>query len=279
MPIVTVDSNVDVFVQVWGEGEPVFLVHGWPLSSRMFEYQIPALVTHGFRVVAMDLRGYGLSDKAWSGNDYDTWANDIGRVIRALGLRDVALVGFSMGGAIAAHHVATDKDSRVSKLLLCAAAAPCMIKKADNPNGVPAELWHSFVEAEITDRAKFKHDFTANFFAAPVSPELSHWFEAIGMEADAHASLRGLEELRDRDLRSDLSKIRIPTRILHGVNDRIVPFGLGEEQHRLIARSELVRFERSGHGLFFDEKNKFTAEVLRFLGESMDEQMTVPVTA
>jgi non-heme chloroperoxidase len=277
--MINVDNNVDVFVQDWGSGNPVFLVHGWPLSSRMFEYQIPALVTHGFRVVAMDLRGYGLSSTPWAGNDYDTWADDIGRVIRALGLQNVTLVGFSLGGAIAAHYVATDSTSRVSKLLLCAAAAPCMIKKADNPNGVPAELWNDFIEAEITDRAKFKHTFNANFFATPVSPELSHWFEAIGMEVDAHASLRGLEELRDRDLRSELGKIRVPTRILHGVNDRVVPFGLGVEQQRLIAGSELVRFERSGHGLFFDEKDKFTAELLRVLGEPVSEQIVVPVVA
>jgi pimeloyl-ACP methyl ester carboxylesterase len=258
MPMINVAKNVNLYVEDWGTGKPIVCVHGWPLSHRMFEYQAPAIVNHGFRVVTLDLRGYGQSDKPWEGNDYDTWANDIGQVIKELNLRDVTLAGFSMGGAIAMHYVATHKDARVTKLALLAAAGPCFIKKADNPGGVPREAWDRFIQAEMEDRAKFKHEFNKNFFNSSVSTELSHWFEAIGMEVSAHASLRGLEELGDRDLRQEISAISIPTRVFHGVKDRIVPFAMADEQKRLIKGAEVVRFEKSGHGLFYDEGEKLT---------------------
>ncbi len=267
MPKINVGQEIEIFVQDWGEGKPVFLVHGWPLNHQMFEYQVPTLVSNGFRVVALDLRGFGLSGKPWHGCDYDTWANDIGYVIRALGLHDVALCGFSMGGAIALHYMAKTGAPQITKLALFAAPLPSMIKKADNPNGVSIEQWNQFIDAESDDRARFKKEFAASFFNKPVSAELLRWFEALGMQVDAHASLRGLEEMRDRDLRAELSSITVPTKIFHGINDKVVPFALGEEQNRLIADSELVRFEQSGHDLFYGERAKFTTELLRFLRE------------
>jgi pimeloyl-ACP methyl ester carboxylesterase len=279
MPMVNVAKDVNVFVQDWGKGKPLLLIHGWPLSHRMWEYQAAGLVNHGHRVLAVDLRGYGYSDKPWDGNDYDTWANDIGKIIKDRNLRDITLAGFSMGGAIAMHYAATANDSRISKLALLAAAGPCLIKKADNPSGVPRQVWDKFLQAESEDRAKFKHEFNKSFFNKPVSQELNHWFEAIGMQVDAYASLRGLEELEERDLRQELPSINVPTRIFHGVKDKIVPFALAEEQKRLIKGAELVRFENSGHGMFLDENDKLFEELLRFHEEEVSKKISMQVAA
>lgn len=268
MPRIEVSPGVQLYVQDWGEGRPMVLVHGWPLSHRSFEYQMVPLVQRGYRVVALDLRGFGWSDKPWEGNDFDTWAHDVGEVIRALDLNHVTLAAFSTGGAVAMHYVATAGDPRVTKLALLAAAGPCMTARPDNPKGIPPQVFDEFVQADLADRARFKHDFGAAFFHHPVSPELARWFEDMGMEVSAWASVRALEELRDRDLRPEMGRIRIPTRIFHGVHDRVVPFALGaEEQQRTIAGSTVVRFENSGHALFYEERDKLTEELARFADE------------
>ncbi|MCL1977872.1 MAG: alpha/beta hydrolase [Candidatus Bathyarchaeota archaeon] len=279
MPMVNVAKDVNLYVQDWGKGKPIVLIHGWPLSHRMWEYQASGIVNHGYRVVAIDLRGYGYSDKPWEGNDYDTWASDIGKVIKDRNLHDVTLVGFSMGGAIAMHYVATTNDSRISKLALLAAAGPCLIKKTDNPQGIPRQIWDGFLQAEIQDRAKFKHEFNKSFFNKPVSQELNHWFEAIGMQADAHASLQGLEELGAHDLRTEISTIKIPTRSFHGLKDKIVPFAMAEEQKKLIKGLEIVKFENSGHGMFIDEDDKLFEELLLFHEEEIGRKVPMQIAA
>jgi pimeloyl-ACP methyl ester carboxylesterase len=263
MPKVEVAKGVELFVQDWGAGPPIVFVHGWPLSHRMFENQMLFLADRGFRAIGIDLRGFGESAKPWDGNDYDTWARDTGKVIEALDLRDVTLAGFSMGGAIAMHY-ASRNSPRVTRLALLAAAGPYMIAAPGNQHGVPRDAWNGFLQGEVADRAKLKRDFGESFFHNPVSPQLARWFEDIGMQASPRASLRGLEELRDRDLRSELAAIRVPTRIFHGVEDQIVPFALSGEQQRLIRGASVVRFENSGHGLFIDEKEKLNQELAKF---------------
>ena len=277
--MVNVSHDTRLFVQDWGKGKPIVLIHGWPLSHRMFEYQAADLVSHGHRVVALDLRGYGESDKPYEGNDYDTWADDVGKIMRDRSLRNVTLAGFSMGGAIAMHYVATRNDPKVTKLALLAAAGPCLIRKHDNPGGVPRQLWDKFLELESQDRANFKHVFNRDFFAKPVSMEMQHWLEVIGMQVSAHASLRGLEELGDRDLRQEMVEIKVPTRIFHGVKDKIVPFALAEEQKRMINGAEIVRFLSSGHGLFMDERERLFKELLRFHEENISEKAPMQIPA
>lgn len=269
MPMVNVAHDVKVFIQDWGKGKPIVLIHGWPLSHRMFEYQASDIASHGSRAVAVDLRGFGESDKPWEGNDYDTWADDVGKVIKDRNLKDVTLAGFSMGGAIAMHYAATHDDPRVTKLALIAAAGPCLTRKRDNPVGVPRQVWDKFLEAEARDRANFKHVFVKDFFAKSLSLELQHWLESLGMQVSARASLRSLEEMGDRDLRQELNGVKIPTRIFHGAKDKIVPIAMAEEQKRLINGAALVRFLASGHGLFLDEKDKLFEELIKFHEEDL----------
>jgi non-heme chloroperoxidase len=233
----------------------------------MFDAQSMELPARGVRVVAMDLRGFGMSTKTWEGLDYDTWASDVGRVISILGLKNATLAGFSMGGAIAAHYVATSGDPRITKLALLAAPVPRLQAAADFPEGVPAEAISAIIEAEHGDLAKAKSDFSRNFFATEVSPELGRWYDQMGLQAPSRSTVRGFEELRDRDLRSEIARIDIPTRIFHGVNDRIVPFAIGQAQSRLIKNAQLVPFEHGGHGFCYEERDRLNDELEKFVNE------------
>lgn len=262
---IEVEPGVRLFVQDWGAGIPVVFIHGWPLNHKVFEYQMVPLMRAGHRVIGIDLRGFGQSDKPWQGNNYDTWADDIRKVIETLDLHKVLLAGFSMGGAIAMHYAATNNDPRVTKLALMGAAGPLFSKRSDNPNGIPLEEIEALINAAIADRSKLAYDLGVTNFHTPTSPEFCRWLESIRMEASPHATICGLEELRDRDLRSELKNIHIPTRIFHGVYDQVVPFQLAEEQHRFIKNSLIIPFYSSGHGLYYDERDKLNEELMRFI--------------
>lgn len=264
--MIEVERGVSVHVQDWGAGKPIVLVHGWPSSHRIFERQMLDLARRGYRVVGIDQRGFGKSDTPWHGNDYDTWASDIGAVIKALGLRDVTLAGYSMGGAIAAHYVATQRDPRVTKLVLLSAAGPYLTATDDNPLGMPPEFFDGIIQGVLTDRAGFFHDFMPGMFHSTPSPAYVSWFEEMVTRGSLLATVRGMEEARDRDLRAEFASIEIPTTIIHGVHDQVVPFAFGEEQQRLIAGSTLVPFEQSGHALFFDEAERLSDELAHVAG-------------
>ncbi|TAJ99532.1 MAG: alpha/beta hydrolase [Candidatus Manganitrophaceae bacterium] len=263
MPFIKVAERVNLFVQDWGTGEPIVFIHGWPLSHRIFEYPMRVLA-QCYRVIGIDLRGFGQSDKPWEGNDYDTWSNDIAQVIRALDLREVMLVGFCMGGAIAVNCLATHSDLPVTKLALLAATVP-----AAAPTPETQKLFRGFIEQNLADPAKFVHDFIAGGFQNPPSAESLRWLEERGAAASLHAQERGLEELLNCDLTEEMAQIGIATRIFHGLYDRVVPFTDAETQRRLIRGAEIVRFEKSGHALYWEEKEKLTEELAGFAFEKI----------
>ncbi len=264
---IEVEPGVEIHVQDWGEGRPIVFVHGWPFNLRMFDAQSMELPAREIRVVALDLRGFGLSTKTWEGLDYDTWASDVGRVISILGLNDVTLAGSSMGGAIAAHYVATSRDPRVAKLALLAAALPSLKAGPDLPDGVPLNTIQGIIDGEHGDIAKAKSAFVESYFSTDVSPELRRWYGDMGLQAPPRSTVRGFEEIRDRDLGDELRSIEVPTRIFHGVNDRIVPFALGQLQSKLIKGAKLVRFETGGHGLCYEERDRLNDELEKFVNE------------
>jgi len=263
---IEVEPGVHLFVEDWGEGRPILFVHGWPLSSRMFDFQAMELPKRGIRVIAFDLRGFGRSSKTWELN-YDIWARDIGRIISELGLRNVTLAGFSMGGAIAAHYAAMSGDRRVTKLALMAAAAPRLVAGPDFPEGLPLEAVQSIIDGERMDPAKGKSNFGSMFFSTDASPELRRWYDNIGMVAPPHSTIRGFEEIRDRDLRREVGAIQIPTRIFHGVHDKVVPFALGQLLNRMIDGSSLVQFDIGGHAFCYEEQDRVNDELERFVVE------------
>jgi non-heme chloroperoxidase len=257
---IEVEAGVRVFIQDWGEGKPIVLVHGFPFNGRIFDAQTTELSERGYRTVTIDLRGFGRSDKTWAGNDYDTWAKDIRTVIETLDLRDAALVGFSMGGAVAAHYAATQTDGRVTKLILLAAAAPIAAPRPEDK-----QLIDGFIEGLKTDQHAFSTAFVQNAFSKPLSPEYLRFVSEMGGQASLRTLIRAQEELRSRDLVEEMSGIKIPTLICHGTLDKVVPFAAGEAQAQIIEGAKLVRFESSNHGLFYDERDKLTDEIAGFV--------------
>jgi pimeloyl-ACP methyl ester carboxylesterase len=259
-----VAKGVNLFVQDWGKGKPIVFVHGWPYGHRIFEYQMMKLAKNGYRAIGFDLRGYGYSERPWEGNDYDTWAKDLGWVIKNLDLHDVTLVGYCMGGAVAAHYWATSKDSRVSKLALVSTALPWAASTPDE------QKWYdATIKSCYEDQAKCTWDFTSNLFHKPASAEYHRWLVDLGRIASWYATIRGLEEMRDRDLSSELGKITIPTRIYHGVYDKVIPFRKAEALQKYIKGSTLVRCENSGHAIYWDEKDNFADALEKWVSESL----------
>lgn len=268
MPYVEVDEDVKLFVQDWGSGKPIVFVHGWPLSHEMFEYQLTQLPSRGYRCIALDLRGYGKSDKPWGDHSFDVMADDVRKVLDVLDLQEVTLAGFSMGGAIALHYTGRHDGARLARLALLGAATPCLTRKPDFPQGLDNQTFDNFLQACRTDRAQLNAEFgKATFSHKPVSPAFADWFTSLGMQASAHATAMGVIALRDSDLRPDLARVRIPTLICHGVHDQVAPIAVtAEVNHAGIEGSELVRFENSAHGLFYDQREKLNEELVRFIG-------------
>lgn len=268
MPYVEVDPGVKVYVEDWGSGKPIFFIHGWPLSHKMFEYQFTQLPKHGYRCIGIDLRGFGKSDKPWGDYNYNVFADDVKKVLETLNLRDVTLAGFSMGGAITMHYMGRHFGERVSKIALLGAAAPCFTKRPDFRYGLEKSACDDFIKACYTDRAQLLVNFGKIFFYKEdaVSPKLGDWFHSLGMEASPHATAMCLVELRDADLREDMAKINVPTGIFHGTQDKICPFDLAEVMSKGIKGSKIIRFEKSGHGLVVDEMEKFNQELMQFVG-------------
>lgn len=263
MPMFEVAPGVQLFAQNWGSGKPLLFIHGWSDNHRVFEYQMLKLAEWGYQAIGVDLRGFGLSDKPWDGNDYDTWADDVEKVIAMLDLQEVLLIGYSMGGAVAAHYAATRQDPRVTQLALLGATMPYY---ASTP--VIKQMLDALIEGTLADHGKMAHEWLRRIIHTHLSIVLSLWYEQASTLVSLRAALCGLEELRDRDLRPEIGNIRIPTRIFYGVHDKVVPFALIEEQLRLIPDSTLVRFEHSGHMLYYDEKDKLNEELAKFATQS-----------
>ncbi|MBC8015330.1 MAG: alpha/beta hydrolase [Sporomusaceae bacterium] len=267
MHYIEVEEGVRVFVEDLNpcEGPTVLFIHGWPVDHRMFEYQFNHLPKYGFRCIGMDLRGFGKSDRPWQGYCYNSLADDIRSVIEALHLRDITLLGFSMGGAISVRYMARHAGYGVSKLALVSAAVPVFTQRMGYPFGLPKEEVNKIIRQTYTDRPKMISDFGEKFFAKNISRDFRTWFNGLGLEASGHATAMTAMSLRDEDLRRDLQQICVPTGIFHGVHDQIVPFSSAQQTHQYIKGSILLPFERSGHGLFYDELDKFNYCLCQFL--------------
>ena len=266
MPYLKVEKGVRIFFEDLNScGKPVLFIHGWPVNHKMFEYQFNQLPKKGFRCIAIDIRGFGKSDKPWEGYCYNRLADDVLCVIETLGLDDITLVGFSMGGAIATRYMARYAGYGVSKLALVSAAVPLFTQRPDYPYGIPISQVNDLICQTYTDRPKMLNDFGSKFFASNVSGEFRNWFNGLGLEASGHATAMTAISLRDEDLRKDAQQIFVPTAIFAGLQDQIVPFANAEQMHHYVDGSILIPFKLSGHGLFFDELKKFNHYLTQFL--------------
>ncbi len=238
--------------------ETVLLIHGWPLSNRMYEYQLEPLICRGYRVVTLDLRGFGSSDAPAGGYCYDQMAADIYSAVRAMGLCGFTLVGFSMGGAIALRYMRLFKGFGVKKLILLAAAAPSWTQRPGFPYGLTRQYVNGLIQQASTDRpalaCSFSHD---QLFASPQSEAVKNWFNDIALSASGIGTVRAATALRDEDGRQDLAAVCVPTSIIHGAKDVVVLNDLANAQHQGIKGSKLYTLQNSGHGVFYDELKRF----------------------
>lgn len=267
---VEVAPNVRLHITDLGEGKPVVLIHGYPLSDAMWEYQYHALVNAGYRVIGITLRGFGQSDKPYGKYDYDQFADDIKVVLDKLDIQDATIGGHSMGGAIALHYVAKYNGAHISKLALFSAAAPCHTKRPDYPYPFfTKEDITKWVNLNNTDRPALLVALGEKFTLSPtsLSPGIGAWLGGLEMQSSPYAMEQALIALRDEDLRGDLSKIKVPTLIFNAKEDKIVAFALAEQMNKAIAGSKLVPFDKSGHATFVEEKDKFNKEFIKFLKE------------
>lgn len=265
---IEVEKNVKLHVTDLGEGQPIVLIHGWPLSDAMYEYQYAYFIEKGYRVIGITLRGFGLSDKPAGKYNYDVFADDIKVVLDQLKIENATIGGFSMGGATVIHYVAKYKSAHVSKMALFGAAAPIWTKRADFNYGFwTKEDVNGLIDLNNTNRPQLLANFGTIFPANETSVSAGHgaWLGTIQAQASPYAMAQGLKTLRDSDLREDLKKITIPTLILHGKLDKICSYELAEQMNKGIKNSKLVPFEKSGHALFIEELEKFNSELLNFI--------------
>lgn len=248
--------------------ETVLLIHGWPLSSRMYEYQLQPLICRGYRVVAIDLRGFGGSDTPADGYRYDQMAADIHSVVCSMGLRAFTLVGFSMGGAIALRYMRLFKGLGVKKLILLAAAAPSWTRRPGFPHGLTRQYVNGLIKQASTDRPALAYSFSHDqLFASPQSEAVKNWFNDIALSASGIGTVRAAAALRDEDGRQDLAAVCVPTVIIHGAKDIVVSNCLANAQHQGIKGSKLYTLQNSGHGVFYDELERFNEIFLSAIEE------------
>ena len=239
--------------------QTVFLIHGWPLSHQIFEYQINLLTDCGYRVVAVDLRGFGRSDTPVCGYSYNQMAADIFQVVRRLCLKRFVLVGFSMGGAIALRYMNRFNGFGVCRLILLSTAAPCFAQQPGFPYGKPIEEVNDLINLAKTDRPQLCLNFSRQLFASPHSDAVVDWFKDIALSASGIGTIKCGIALRDENVQADFSRVHVPTYIIHGDKDVIVSSGLAEIQHQSICGSRLITLSDSGHGIIYDQLKKFNS--------------------
>lgn len=264
---VKVKDNVNIYVEDLNPEckKTILFLHGWPGNHNLFEYQFNKLPELGYRCIGIDTRGFGKSDKPFFGYDYDTLSDDVRGVVEALGLSDFTLVGHSTGGAIAVRYMGRHKGYGVTRLVLISAAAPSLIKRPNFPYGLDKEIVLQIIEGTYNDRPQMLRNFGDMFFFQHTSQAFSNWFFQLGLQAAGWATAAIAKTWINEVLFADVEAIHVPTLIIHGIHDKVVPFQLGEVQHKMIRNSMLVPFKFSGHGSFYDQKEEFNDLLVKFI--------------
>jgi pimeloyl-ACP methyl ester carboxylesterase len=266
------DTNLHVD-DTGGTGRPVVLIHGWPLSGESWKKQVPAFEAAGYRVITYDRRGFGRSDKPLTGYDYDTFASDLDAVLTELDLRDVTLVGFSMGGGEIARYIGTRGEERLHSVVFASAVPPYLEKTDDNPDGPLTKDAAAEMTAGLTkDEDSFYDEFTTGFFSADgvlkVTEAERQEAIALAHQSKKHAALASMAAFATTDFRDDLTKVTVPTLVIHGDSDATVPFeGSGERTHRAIAGSQLHVVKDAPHGVTVSHPEEWNQAVLEFLAK------------
>lgn len=260
----------------YGTGRPIVLIHGWPSSKEMWEYQLEDLVTAGFRVVKYDRRGFGKSDKPWNGYDYDSFASDLNALMEGLDLRDAILVGFSMGGGEVARYISTYGASRVSKAVLVSSVLPFLAKTDENPDGVPTETFTQMAEKIREDRIGFLDDFGKQFFgqgliSRPLSTPLMEHFRDLASHASQRSTQEAAKAFAFTDFRQDLRALEsVPTLIIHGDADKTVPIEASSRRTaNALPNATYLVYEGAPHGLFYTNRKQLNRDILLFANDQL----------
>jgi non-heme chloroperoxidase len=266
--------DLHLFYSDFGSGEPVILIHGWPLSSESWEYTAPVLVQNGYRVIAYDRRGFGKSGHTGDSYDYDTLASDLNDIITELNLTGVTLVGFSMGGGEVIRYMTKYGTDKVKKFALVSSIIPYVLKTDDNPDGVPQEKFDEFKEKLKTDRPAFLEDFGKQFYGVnlishPVSTPFLMWSQMLALQACPRATLACLDSFSQTDFRSELPNISVPGLIIHGDADKTVPIETSSYQSaKLLPNAKMIVYEGEPHGLTATKMQDFNNDLLSFISNS-----------
>lgn len=268
----TKNDDVTLFVQDWGQGKPIVLIHGWPLSSEMWEYQARSLVEKGFRVISYDRRGFGKSSKPFNGYSYDYLASDLNDLMTQLELQDATLVGFSMGGGEIARYLSRYGSGRVEKAILVSSIVPYMLETDENPHGISEEFFDGMQSKIKEDRPLFIAEFAKDFYgvgmiSSPVSEEMLDWTFQLAMQASPKATIECVTSFGKTDFHTDLAAFTMPTLIIHGTDDKIVPIkATSEEAAKFIPGATFKTYEGAPHGLFITHKDELLEDISSFAG-------------
>lgn len=272
MSMITAKDGTQLYYKDWGTGQPVVFSHGWPLNADSWEAQMLFLASKGYRCIAHDRRGHGRSSQPWDGNEMDTYADDLAEVIAALDLKSIVLIGFSAGGGEVARYIGRHSTKRVAKAALISAVPPLMLKTAANPNGLPIEAFDEIRDNSITDRSQFYKDlasgpfFGANRSGSKVSQGMIDSFWLQGMQAGSKNTFDCIKAFSETDFTEDLKKFDVPTLIIHGDDDQIVPIGAAAlASAKIVKHASLKIYPGAPHGLAYTHKDQLNADLLAFI--------------
>ncbi|MDB6084956.1 MAG: alpha/beta hydrolase [Gammaproteobacteria bacterium] len=271
MSMITSTDGTRIFYKDWGKGRPVLFSHGWPLSGDAWDGQMTFLASHGFRVIAHDRRSHGRSDQTWDGNDMDTYADDLSTLMETLDLQDATLVGHSTGGGEVAHYIGRHGTRRVAKAVLIGAVPPLMLKTKNNPGGLPIEVFDGIRKSTFDNRPQFFKDLAVPFYGynrtgAKLSEGVRDSFWLQGMMGGIKGQLDCIKQFSEVDYTPDLERFDIPTLILHGDDDQIVPIGAAALMSAKIVKGAVLKvYKGAPHGFPTTHQDQVNADLLQFL--------------
>jgi non-heme chloroperoxidase len=284
MPTITTKDGTKIFYKDWGSGQPVVFSHGWPLNADAWDDQLFFFASNGYRAIAHDRRGHGRSSQPWAGNDIDTYADDLAALTNELDLKNAIHIGHSTGGGEVARYIGRHGTKRVAKAVLVGAVTPGMLKTAKNPDGVPIEAFDQIRAGVIGDRSQFYKDLSGPFYGAnrpgsKVSQGVRDTFWLQGMQVGLRAAYDCVKAFSESEFTEDLKKFEIPTLIIHGDDDQIVPIGTAAlRAAKIVTGSTLKVYKSAPHGLMSTNKEQFNADLLEFAREESTTSETTTRT-
>jgi len=277
MPRITTKDGTRIYYKDWGSGQPVVFSHGWPLNADAWDDQLFFFASNGYRAIAHDRRGHGRSSQPFTGNDMDTYADDLAALVKELDLANVIHIGHSTGGGEVARYIGRHGTRRVAKAVLVGAVPPGMLKTAKNPDGVPIEAFDKIRAGVKGDRSQFYKDLSAPFYGAnrpgaTVSQGVQDAFWLMSMQAGFPAAYACIKAFSETDFTEDLKKIDVPTLVIHGDDDQIVPITVGGlRSSKMIKGATLEVYKGAPHGLMTTHKQQFNSDLLQFARQESED--------